>query len=132
MNFRNVMMGSGTLALIFGAGFLIIPGPLATVYGLELNETGTFLARLLGAELAGYGILSWLIRDLVQFHIQRLVLITFFISDAAGFVVSLLSQLAGLMNALGWLIVLIYLLMSLAFGYLYITGANAPIKGETH
>lgn len=126
------MVVSGALALVFGIGFLIIPRPLTSLYGLELTKSGTFVARLLGVQLAGYGILSWLLRNLIKFHTQRLVLLAFFITDAAGFVVSLLSQLAGLMNSLGWSIVLIYLLLSLAFGYLYIAGTNAPVAGEAH
>ena len=130
MNFRNVMVVSGALALVFGIGFLVIPGPLASLYGLELTQSGTFVARLLGVELAGFGILAWLVRNLIEFHIQRLVLLAFFITDGAGFVVSLLAQLAGILNALGWSIVLIYLLLSLAFGYLYIAGTNRPIAGE--
>ena len=95
------MVVSGALALVFGIGFLIIPRPLTSLYSLELTKSGTFVARLLGVQLAGYGILSWLLRNLIEFHTQRLVLLAFFITDAAGFVVSLLSQLAGLMNSLG-------------------------------
>ena len=130
MNFRNVMVVGGALAMVFGIGFLLIPGPLASLYGIELTSSSTFVARLLGVELAGYGILSWLLRNLIEFHVQRLVLLAFFITDATGFVVSVLSQLDGRMNSLGWSIVLIYLLLSLAFGYLYIAGTNAPAAGE--
>ena len=130
MNFRNVMIVSGALALGFGTGFVVLPGPLASLYGLDLTESATFVARLLGVELAGFGILAWFLRNLIELHVQRLVLLAFFITDGSGFVVSLLYQLAGLMNALGWSIVLIYLFLSLAFGYLYITGTNARIAGE--
>jgi hypothetical protein len=40
-----------------------------------------------------------------------------FVGDTIGFIVALLAQLAGTVNALGWLIVALYLLLALGFGY---------------
>ena len=77
MNFRNAMMLSAVLALGFGIGFALIPVPLASLYGLGLSESGAFIARLLGVALAGYGILSWLFRNVVELNIQSLVLMAF-------------------------------------------------------
>lgn len=131
MNFRNLMLVSGALAFGFGIGFALIPVPLASLYGLDLTESSTFVARLLGVALAGYGILSWLFHDVAEIHIQNLVLLAFLITDGAGFVVSLLYQLDGLMNVLGWSIVLIYLFLSLAFGYLYFANRRATVGDES-
>lgn len=125
MNFRNLMIISAVLALGFGIGFLALPDFLASLYGLDLTRAGTFVARLLGVELAGYGILAWFLRHVLELHVQRLVLLAFFITDASGFILSLLSQLSGLMNPTGWSMVAIYLLFSIAFGYLYVAKANA-------
>lgn len=116
------MLVSGVLALGFGLGFVLLPDPLATTYGLELSPSGLYMARLLGVELAGFGLLAWLLRNLTTVSVQQSILQVFLITDGTGFVVSLLAQLAGLMNLLGWLIVLIYLLLSLAFGSLYVAG----------
>jgi hypothetical protein len=116
------MLVSGVLALGFGLGFVLLPGPLAAIYGLELSPSGLYMARLLGVELTGFGLLAWLLRNLTTVSVQLSILLAFLITDGIGFVVSLLAQLAGLMNPLGWLIVLIYLLLSLAFGGLYVAG----------
>jgi len=118
MNFKNIMIISTVLALGFGIGFLFIPAKLASLYGLTLSQSGIFIGRLLGAELAGYGFLAWFIRNLVDVKIQRPILLAFFITDGTGFIVSLLTQFAGMMNFLGWIIISVYLLLTLCFGYL--------------
>jgi hypothetical protein len=130
MNFRNVMLVSGALALGFGIGFAIIPAPIASLYGLDLSVSGIFIARLFGVALAGYGILSWLFRNVTELHTQILVLLAFLITDGAGFFVSLVYQLDGLMNPMGWSIVLIYLFLSLTFGYLYFANRRATVGVE--
>ena len=118
MNFKNIMVISTVLALGFGIGFLIFPSPLASLYGLKLSHSGVFIGRLLGAELIGYGLLAWFIRNIVDPSIQRPLLLAFFVTDGTGFIVTLLTQLAGLMNILGWVIVAVYLFLTLCFGYL--------------
>jgi hypothetical protein len=124
MNFKNLMVISAVLALVFGMGFLILPGPLASLYGLALSPSGVFIARLLGVELAGYGLLAWFIRNIVDAQIQRPILLAFFITDGIGFIVALLTQLAGLINTLGWMIVAVYLFLALCFGYLRFLKSN--------
>jgi hypothetical protein len=76
-----------------------------------------FMTRLLGIELGGYGLLSWLIRNAVDSDLRRGILLAYFITDAVGCMASLLVQLGGLMNPLGWSIVGIYLMFAGAFGY---------------
>lgn len=117
MNFRNLMIVSAALALGFGVGFALIPEPLASLYGLALTPVGTFIARLLGVEFMGYGLLAWFVRNAVDSEIRRAILLAFFITDATGFLVALLGQLSSMMNVLGWSIVGIYLLLATGFGY---------------
>ncbi len=117
MNFRNLMIVSTVLALTFGIAFVLIPEPLASLYGLTLTPAGTFIARLLGVEFVGYGLLAWFVRNAVDSEIRRAILLAFFITDGTGFIVALLGQLSGITNLLGWSIVGVYLLLAMGFGY---------------
>ena len=49
----------------------------------------------------------------------RVILLANVVGDAVGFVIALLSQLAGVggVNSLGWSTVAIYLLLALGFAY---------------
>jgi len=117
MNFRTCMIVSTLLALGFGIAFVVIPGPLAALYGLTLPPDGIFLTRLLGVEYMGYGLLAWFVRNAGDSQLRRAILLAFFITDATGFIVALLGQWSGVLNPLGWSIVGIYLLLATGFGY---------------
>jgi hypothetical protein len=125
MNFRKLMIVSAALSIGFGVSFALIPRPLASLYGLALTPAGSFVARLLGVEFIGYGLLAWFVRNVADSEIRQAVLLAFFITDAMGFLVALLGQLSGLMNGLGWSIVGIYLLLAVGFGYLRFERSSA-------
>ena len=118
MNFRNVMILSAVSALAFGAAFVIVPGLLGSLLGLATTPAVILMARLYGTALLGIGLLSWLIKDVTERRVQQPVLLTFIVTDFGGFLVLLVGQLNGLMNALAWLIIMFLLLMSAAYAYL--------------
>ena len=47
------------VAFIFGILFIFIPGALLSLYGISLNAGGQLVARLFGAALLGYSVLTW-------------------------------------------------------------------------
>jgi hypothetical protein len=120
MNYRTVLTVAAVLSFLFGIGFILMPGQLVTFYGVELDDTGRYVAQLYGATLFGFGLLNWLARDFREGYVQRAVLTANTLSAALGFLFSLFGQLGGVagVNALGWSTVLIYLLLTLGFGYL--------------
>jgi Na+(H+)/acetate symporter ActP len=61
------------------------------------------------------GLLSWLVRNTTDSVTKRAIAVAFFVGDAVGFIVSLIAQFRGAMNALGWSTVVIYLLLALGF-----------------
>ncbi len=44
-------------------------------------------------------------------------MLALFVGNAVGFIVAFMGQLAGVVNALGWLSVAIYLVLALGYGY---------------
>lgn len=120
MTYRNVLTVSAILSFIFGLGFMLMPGQLVTLYNVELNDAGRYIAQLYGLTLFGFGLLNWFARDFRDGSVQRAVLTANTLTAALGFVFSLLGQLGGVpgVNALGWSTVLLYLLLAAGFGYL--------------
>ncbi len=117
MNVRNLFMVNAVVAIVFGLAFVVVPGTTLELYDVNLSDAGLFVAQLFGAALIGYGLLTWLTKDAKPSPERQAILLAIFVADAIGFVASLLAQLAGLANALGWSTVAIYLLLGLAFGY---------------
>ena len=101
MNFRSLMMVSAALALAFGIAFVLLPQPTASLYGLAVTPVGIFLARLLGVEFMGYGLLAWFVQNAADSEARRSILLAFCITDAIGGLIALWGQVSGVMNPLG-------------------------------
>jgi uncharacterized membrane protein YfcA len=108
---------AAVIAGIFGLGFVLVTGPLLSLYGVALDPAGTLVAQLFGAALIGFAVLNWFARNVADRDAQRAIILGNLASDAVGFVMALLGQLAGVANALGWSTVAIYLLLALGFAY---------------
>ncbi len=117
---RTLLMIAAVIAIVFGVGFVVVPGSLLSVYGVTLDQAGTLIARLFGAALIGLAVLDWFARNVTDPEAQRAVVLANLVTDGLGFVVILIGQLAGVANDLNWSTVVIYLLLALGFGYVLV------------
>jgi len=117
MRFRTMMIIKAAVCLVFGVLILLAPALVYSLFGASLNEAGMFAARQYGASLIGILLLCWFARGAVESPVRRAIVLGLFVYDALGLVVALLAQFTGVFGPLGWLIVLLYLLLTLGFGY---------------
>ena len=59
MNLRNALRFIAFLSVVFGIGFATLPGLVFAPYGVHLDSTGTFVARLFGASNIGFAVALW-------------------------------------------------------------------------
>jgi len=116
MPLRTLLLIAGIIALAFGLGFLLVPRPMLTVYGVTADPTVVLIARFFGATLVQIGLVLYLIRDVGDPRTQRGVVIGSFIGSVAGLVVALTGQFWGLLNQFGWSTVAIYGLLTFGYG----------------
>jgi hypothetical protein len=119
MKLRNLMVIKAIVCLGFGILLLAIPGLLMSLYGVTLQEGGILMARLYGASLVGNLILTWFSRNDPGSEALRAAVLGLFVYDAIGLIVAVLAMLSGVMNALGWSVVAIYLFLAAGYGYFY-------------
>lgn len=119
MKLSTMFILNAFFALLFGLGFVLVPAMVLSWYGVVLDANGLYIARLLGAALLSFGILSWLVRNSTDSSVIRAVVLSFFIGNMLGFLLSLIDQLQRPENPLDWSTVAIYLLLGLGFGYFY-------------
>ena len=105
------------VACLYGITFVFVPEMTLSLYGTTLSPAGVIIARLFGAALLGYSVLTWFARKVADSDARQAILLALVVSDTVGFIVMLLGQLSGVVNALGWSNVAIYLLFALGFGY---------------
>lgn len=117
MSFRIFMIIKALVCLIFGILMLAVPYQLLSTFGAELNDGGMFTAREYGAALTGNLFLCWFAKNSVESDARKAIILALFVYDLTGFVVTTLTVLAGVLNTLGWFVVVIYLFFAIGFGY---------------
>jgi hypothetical protein len=127
MKASYVFAGAALVAAIFGVAFLLAPGQTMALYDVTLDEAGLFIARLLGAAFLGFAVINWLVRDAAPSRERQAIALALFVSLGLGFVASLMAQLAGIANSLGWLTVALYLVFSLGFAWVRFMGEGAAV-----
>jgi fucose 4-O-acetylase-like acetyltransferase len=122
------MTANSVVAGLFGLGFILVPGRVVALYTAEASVTIDYVAQLLGGALLSFAIVTWAARNAPDSEARRAILLGLFIGDVVGCVVALIAQLGGLVNAIGWSTVVIYLVLAIGFGY-FRFGAGAEAAG---
>ena len=114
----HIVMGiNAVVAAIFGVVFVLVPARVFSLYGVEPNPPLNYVGQLFGAALVSIAVLAWLTRNVTDSGSRKSIVLALFVGSAVGFVVSLLGQLGGVVNSLGWSTVAIYLILALGFAY---------------
>jgi uncharacterized protein involved in cysteine biosynthesis len=112
-----LLVVNALVATVFGVGFVVAPGQVTSFYSREVTPQLEYVSQLLGAAFLAFAALTWMVRNAPESEVRRAILLALFIGNGIGFVISLIGQLGGVVNALGWSTVAIYLLLALGFGY---------------
>ena len=104
---------------------LFVPGWLLNILGTSYGPGANLTAREYGAALIGTLLLTWLARNAEESVARRAIIWNLFAYDAIALVATLIIQLSGGLNLLGWGIVAVYLFFTLGFGYLLLPKSNA-------
>lgn len=118
MKLGRWMAAKAVVEVVFGIGFVLLPAFVASIFGMDLSPAGTLMARLFGSAFIFGSIVLWLARNAPSSDAAvRAIVIGVVVSNAIGFVVTLMASISGVWNALGWLPVGLYLVFGLAFAY---------------
>ena len=103
--------------VIFGIGFLFVPGLMMGPMGVTLDETSTTFARLFGSLIISIPVLLFFARKSASSEFKRGVVYCIFTYLLVSTIILLITQLKGLMNPMGWSIVILHFVFMLWFGY---------------
>jgi FtsH-binding integral membrane protein len=111
MTLKAFMIFTAILGIAYAVGFLLVPGLITDVYGDSGGAPVDLAYRFFGVALLGIGLIFWFARDCNDAAAIRAVLIGGAVSNAVGVVVSIWGSITHIMNALGWTVVLIYVVL---------------------
>jgi hypothetical protein len=125
MKLSSFLVVKAIISLVFGIGFVLMPVIVWSIYGVTVDSVGLLATRFFAALLIGVGLICWLTRN-ADSNALKSITLSLFIADTIGFIVALAGQLSGIMNALGWIIVAIWLLLALGLGYFRFLKPSTP------
>jgi hypothetical protein len=115
MKFKTVMVLKAIICLGFGPVLLFFPGPLLKLLGATFCSGAAFTAREYGAALIGNLLLTWFARNAEPSNVRQAIALYLCVYDAIGFIVTLYFIQSGMLNALAWGIVAVYLFFAVTF-----------------
>ena len=140
MSLKSFLSIHAIIALVYGLGFIVMPGVLVGYFGGHLGPAGVFMGRLFGSALLTYAAVLWLARTaeeadvlatylfLLQPHfpiVNYSITLGFFLTMIVGGVVSLHEQLKGIVNMLGWSTVALYFVLAACYGYYHFSSSRS-------
>jgi len=120
MKFKTVMIIKAVVCLALGVPILLMPNFTYSIFGTTLGSGGAVAAQEYGASLLGALMITWFARKAQASDTRRAIALGYCVYDAIGMVVALIATLTGVMNLLGWFVVVLYLFFALGFGYFVI------------
>jgi hypothetical protein len=117
MKLSWVLVANAIVVGLYGVVAVLAPGPLYDLYGGESDIGSRFLTQISGAALIGEAILRWGLRDVTPGRTRDVLMTALFVEYALALIASLMAQLGGVTNVLGWMIVGLVGAFALAYGY---------------
>jgi uncharacterized sodium:solute symporter family permease YidK len=132
VSFRTVLVIKAIVCLVFGVYLLVAPASLLGLLGASLGAAGSFTAREYGAAMIGMVLLTWFAKDVRASDARGAILLHLLVYDAIGVVITMSVVTAGVLNALGWGIVVVYAFFTLASGYLLLVEKPFQRRSAEH
>ncbi|HEY6202538.1 MAG TPA: hypothetical protein VI056_05805 [Candidatus Limnocylindria bacterium] len=105
------------VATIFGLTAVLLPGLLYSTYGLRSDAGAQLVAQFLGAALLSDVVIAWSMRNVEPGPVRQTLTLAFFLQGTIGVLISLIAQLSGVLNAFGWVNVLLTGIFAVGYGY---------------
>ena len=117
MKLSNLLVVNTIVCLVYGIILVLTPATMLSLHGITQGPGEKLMAQYFGSALIAIGLLTWFARNVADSEAQRAIILALLISDVIGVIVSVLGTVSGVMNAVGWSAVGIYLLLALGYAY---------------
>ncbi len=129
MTFRVLLIIKAAVCLIFGIYLLVAPGSLFGLLGGSLGGAGLFAAREYGAAMIGTLLLTWFAKEVQARDARGAILLDLLVYDGIGVIITLWVVVTGVLNALGWGILIVYVFFTAGSGYVLLKEKPLGSKG---
>ena len=117
MLLRRLLQFNAVISGFFGIAFVFAPTLVLSVYGIDFNSSIVILGQLYGCMQLSFAVVIWKAISVTQSDLRRWLVYGLFVGDAAAALLSAWAQMSGVMNISGWLVVLLYSIFAIGYGY---------------
>jgi hypothetical protein len=119
MKLKTFMLIYALVSILFGLGFVFLPGLVLSIYGAEADLSFRYIGQLFGAALVSLAVLAWSLKDAGIAEARKGGVLALLVGEVIGLILAVIGQLNGALNILGWSVVAVYLLLSAGLAYFY-------------
>jgi hypothetical protein len=102
---------------VFGLGLLFMPAEFMAFYGLNYNPAGVLTARVFGTQVLLLAVIYWAARNAGPSSLMSAILWGSVIANILDAVIAFMGISAGVLNAMGWALVVLHVLLAVGFIY---------------
>jgi len=117
MSLSILLKIKSVVTTFFGLCMVLFHSSLMPIYGITLDQSGIMMTQWSGATFIGIGLICWFASKAESSDLLKGIVLSLFICDTIGFIVSLMKQMEGIANPLGWSTVALWLVFAMGLGY---------------
>ena len=117
MKLRNLYLANSIITLVLALGLILMTSVMVNLFGLNNGAETRTLSQLFGVGLVVSGMITLLAREVTDPMARSAINYSNLIAGVLGVVVALNATLTGVFGWFGWLLVVVYLVLALGFGY---------------
>ncbi len=115
--------------VFFGVTSVVIPDTVASWFGGTLTPFAAVVARVAGSTILGFALLNWWARDAADGDARRAIALGNVVGFALVAVVTAQAAIAGTMNALGWAVTVVNVVIVAGIAYAQFGRAPQTARG---
>ncbi len=119
MSLKTVFIINAVIAGFFALVSLIIPATMLSWYGVESNDAIVLMTRFFGVTLLTIALATFYLKDSEFNSDVKSIVLALLLSNFAGVIVAIWGQVSNITNNLGWLTVIIYVFLTIAYFSIY-------------
>lgn len=117
MKLNTLLFLNAIFSLLNAIGAIFMPAFILNIYGVAQGKNVELMAQYAGIGSVAIGLLAYFATKIEPSDAKRYIVLSIFISDVIGVIISIYGTLKGIMSLAGWSLVIVYLFFVLGYGY---------------
>lgn len=125
MKLKHVLVANAVLSALFALNFLLAPAMQYATFGAQTSALAEAIGRSFGASLLGWAVVSWFSRNIGLSPARTGIVVGSIAFHLLGATNMMFAVMAGVVNAIGWVVVVVHILVPLGLALTHFERSQA-------